>query len=168
MGANGKLTKVEEHEALQYAEDLLAQLLKRSEVMKLLQAEYVIDATKAKKLAIKAENNLINAIEMGIAQRKAQHVSRLEALYRRCLAHKKFSTAERVLAQLGRVHGVEAPKVLQVTSTPQQLDPEFDNRSEQELDFYLNHGCWPEEQAAPKSIVSVIAQTPNDPLKGLH
>lgn len=164
-----RMTKVEEREAVAFAEELLAQLLRAQKVAKLLADEYVVTEAKAKKLVKEAEKNLSNAIDLSTKERQAQHLARLEALYRRCLTAKKFTVCERVLKQIGRVHGVEAPTHVVHTGSA-SVDPEFSERSDAELDFFLEHDCWPEEHPKAKRANGGDSSTMvhDDPLKGLH
>lgn len=163
-----KLTKIEEYEAKAVAQELLAQLVVRSEVSKHLQREYLVTPHTARRIVKAAEEAIMAPDEKDAARARQQHIARLEALYRRSLLAKKFSTCERILSQLGEIHGVKRPQHIVHTGSV-QVDAEFDGRTEQELQFYIDNGHWPEE--APRgTTASAVHQNvdPNDPLKGLH
>lgn len=162
------MTRLEMREAEALAEEALAQMAKRVDVVALMKKEYLCSDQTAQKIVRRAEKRLIEVIDMSVPQRQARYQARLEALYRQCMKHKKFATAERVLFQIAKAEGVAGATKIQAVSPT--IKDDMDNRSEQELDHYLEHGCWPEELQTTNQLTTsvVLSEVANDPLKGLH
>lgn len=95
--------------------------------------------------------------------KRAITVGRLEEVFRQALDRKRYRAAISALELLGKIEGViptaAGNRVVQQV-VHLAMPPEFEGRSEHELEHYATHGLWPEERP------QVVAPLP-DPLAGL-
>lgn len=156
------ISKVEEAEATSLAMEGLAGLAWKPSIVKLLMTNFVIKKTVAQKIVRKAEALMVDEINSSTQGKRARHRKILEHLYRVAMKSKKLSVCANVAQQLGKMDNLEAPQHVVHTAAPK--DDDFDNRSVEELDHYLEHGCFAEELGNPEKKTNVE----NDPLQGLH
>lgn len=78
-------------------------------------------------------------------QQRAKHRRMAERLYSKAFADKKYSTCVNVLRLMTELDGTLSPARVSV-SLPRSKDgqdPEFEDRSKSELDYFATHGEWP-------------------------
>ena len=82
--------------------------------------------------------------EVGKPERRQEYLQILRKLFMDAVHAKDRAEARRVVALMAKIDGMEViPKETGIT--PQKDD--FDDRSENELEFYSDHGHWPEDDA---------------------
>lgn len=160
-----RLTTAEKLQAHGLAMELLAQMQTVQTVKAAMRQKYAISMPQATRIVRTAQEAVTQAIAHNVDRERAKHIRQLEALYRRALKAERLSVCSNILAQLGKARGAEAPQQLEVTHKSEAT--EMDERSEDELQHYIEHACWPEEMPA-KVVAEVKQETAADPLASLH
>lgn len=138
------LTKAERIEAKILAEGMLAKRFSERQVTRALNEKYAMTATAAKRI-IKAVFADWEAEEDDLRKRRRVHQLRtLDDLYRKAYSAKKYNVCLQVERLRSRIEGTQEPErqIVGVVGA----DSDLDDRSLEELEHFVEHGCWPEEQ----------------------
>lgn len=138
-------------------EELIAMVATKADAVTALREKFGCSEATAETVYKEAWAALTVADTAQKPQRQALLVARFEALYRKSWSKGQGAVCLGILRELKSMWGVGAPIQLQISGT----DDEYAGRSVEELEHFLEHGCWPEEK--PKQIPKTV-----DPLAKLH
>jgi hypothetical protein len=142
------ITKIEKQEALLLAQELLSQAQVPDVVRRALKSAYPrMSATMVARTVREAQRLVLATIDESVEQLRGKVVARSDALYRRALRDGKLTVCVELLKLQSKVYGIERPTEVRHSGAVVVRD-DFDDRSEADLRFFLDHGCFPEE--APK------------------
>lgn len=164
MKGKPQMTGAQRLAARYVAQGLIAEMVPRHEIVKRVKKRWKCGDAAAERVYRLAWKDLTEADETQKAERKALVESRLEALYRKCLKAEAWAAALGVLREIKKLHGLDAP-LRGVMATPTATPDALARREERELDYYLEHGHWPEE--APQEAAN-LPRPSKDPLDRLH
>lgn len=156
-----KLSAALRLEAHALAFELLAQCQTDRTIKEALKMQFHITQSVATSILRGAEKAMKAPIDSTAPAKRAQMKRRLEALYRSAHAQKKLTVCATVLRQLTDLEGLNEPIKVDVHDSR-----EFGaGRSVEDLNFYAEHGAWPEEMPDAKPIETIT--TTGDPLAQL-
>lgn len=141
-----RLTREERETAEEIAVELYAACNTGQAVQRVLADHFAIPMAQAKELAIKARRKLYEAevTAVSLSDRKVEHEKLIKRLYRTAEKKGHLRVCEALLRQLAALHQLNAPTRIEVSH---RADP-FEERSEAELEHFVEHGCWPEERSS--------------------
>lgn len=138
-------------------EELIAMVATKSDAVAAIQEKFGCSEATARAVYDEAWAAVTVADNRQKPERQSLLVARFEALYRKSWAKNQGAVCVAILRELKTIWGVGAPIQLQVTDS----ENAYAGRSIQELEHFVEHGCWPDEK--PKQIAK-----PVDPLDKLH
>jgi hypothetical protein len=159
----GRLTPAVRTAALIFAEEHLAQLFADAEVSAKLQKRFHCTPAVGNAVVREALERLREADVDDKATRTARMHASIGRLYRKAEKAGRLQVCRGLLSDLRRMQGLDAPLKVAHQAASQQGDET--NRTDAELEFYLEHGFYPDEaprQGKPK------LQPAQDPLAKLH
>ncbi len=161
-----RLDKVERMEAELLADEMLCQRVTERSIVAALREEYAgISAGVARGILKRAIKVMQAQVEKQRPHRRAQQIASLDRLYERAVTGKKYAAALGVQKLLAKIEGTEKPQKHHHTGIAVPVvatDAEFDDRSIEELDFYAEHGHWPDEGAEQDEDEPVAPETARD------
>lgn len=156
---------------LDIAEGHMTALLPSSEVSLRLQKDEGLTSTQARKVMIAVRKRWAHedANPQGRKDYKAEQVRRIMSLYRDAKAGKYYGVCAKLESLLAKMHGTLEPKKHDHRGIPAPAvaageKDEFDGRSIEDLDFYVEHGHFPEEATGAVEDVTAEGPTPDFPL----
>jgi hypothetical protein len=156
LGASKRL------EAHALAVELLSQCQTDHTVLQALKKQYGVKHSTARSMLRRAEKAMAEDISADLLRRRAVMRKRLEGLYRKAMSANKLTVCANVLRQLSELDSLNEPIKVDVNH-----QVEFGaGRSVEDLNFYAEHGAWPEEMG--RDVIETTA-TPakEDPLAAL-
>lgn len=148
-------------EAHALALELLCQCQTNHTIVEALKKQYNCSHMVARTLLNSAAKALRAPIDETTPQKRTMMRKRLESLYRRAMATGKLTVCAQVLKQLSELEGLDEPIKVDVYDSR-----EFGaGRSTEDLTFYAENGCWPEE--APGGAPTAQHFNNGDPLAAL-
>lgn len=156
-----RLTRAKRLEARFLAEEGMAELRPERDILRDIEARFCVSEQAARDVYLEAWHGLSKAEAEDRAQRRGQMERVLTRLYRKCWEARQWNTCARVAKELKDLFGLDAPIKVEGLVLGQSSAEE--ERSDADLDYYSEHGHWPEE--APRKIV---APPSADPLARLH
>lgn len=157
-----KLTKALRLEARYMAEDGIAELRPEHVVVKEMAKRFKVTEQAARRVYNEAWKLLSEAEQVDRSTRRGKMELTLEALYRKALTARQYGVCARIAKELKDLFGLNSPIKVEGLGTLGQNEEE--SRSDGDLEFYDQHGHWPEE--APKQ--AKASDLPRDPLAELH
>lgn len=146
------------------AEVWIAELYTEPEVRKKLQDKFKCTPEVARKIYRDAVSLMVQEDLNQKPERIAIMLRSMGRLYRKCWDKERFQTCLGVLREIKRLQGLDAPlKLAGVLPTPDEQD----QRTEVELQYYMDHGFWPEEKPRAPAL-KVEDRRALDPLQKLH
>jgi hypothetical protein len=147
-----RLTALERAEAKLVVEAMLCKRVDTRTIETALQEQYAMSVPSARHLVKVAIAEMQAAVAAAAPHRRAQQIASLDRLYERALDAGKFMSALGVQRLLAKIEGTEKPRKHQHSGIPapvvaavSAVDPEFEGKSEDELNYYAEHGWWPGE-----------------------
>lgn len=154
-----KLSKSLKLEAHALALELMCQMNTDRTIVEALKRQYRVSHSTARGLLNSAARAMKANVDETTVQKRAVMRRRLEALYRRAFQANKLTVCAQVLRQLTQLEGLDEPIKVDIHDRR-----EFgEGRSVEELNFYADHGCWPEEMPGAQVSPSQHS-TSHDPL----
>lgn len=142
-----RLTEMERFEAKLVVAGMLAKMDRPMVIRRQLEATYRkarISDDVFSRLLRDVRKEWATQAEVAKPERRQEYLQILRQLFTDAVEAKDGAEARRVIALMGKFDGMEViPKDTGIT--PQEDD--FDGRSENELEFYGDHGHWPEDDA---------------------
>lgn len=145
------------------AEVWIAELYTEPEVRKKLQDQFKCSPETARKIYRAAVSLMVQEDQNQKPERTAIMLRAMGRLYRKCWDKQRYQTCATVLREIKRMQGLDAPLKLASLPTPQEQE----DRTERELQYYLDHGHWPEEAPRAPATASGLPDR-SDPLQKLH
>lgn len=162
-----KLTPALRARALLTAEEMLADLHSEPEIRVALVKRYRCTENVANALVREALARLREADDGDKATRTARMYASIGKLYRTAHKAERYAVCRNLLADLRRMQGLDAPLKVQPVAAGQGTDEQ--QRTDQELEYFLEHGYYPEEAPRPAGGAAARKQpASNDPLAKLH
>lgn len=148
-----RLTALERTEAKLVVEAMLCKRVDTRTIEAALQEQYAMSVPSARHLVKVAIADMQAAVAAAAPHRRAQQIASLDRLYERALDAGKFMSALGVQRLLAKIEGTEKPQKHQHSGIPapvavaavSAIDPEFVDKTEDELNYYGAHGWWPGE-----------------------
>ncbi len=145
-----RLSLMDKRDAMQAAEEMLMRRVTERAIAIALMARYDISLRSGQRLVSEAIKEMVWAVNKAATHRRAQQIASLDRLYERCLDAGKFQAAIATQKLLAKIEGNEKPLKHHHMELPAPVAPdkdEFDGRSIEDLDYYVEHGHFPEEAA---------------------
>jgi len=143
------------------AEELLLKRTTEPTIRRTLQLQFGITEHQAGLLLRRAIKRMQDAVEKQRPHRRAQQIASLDRLYEQAVSTGRLSAAVQVQRLLAKIEGTEKPVQVHHTGIPVTgAVDEMDGRDTEELEFFADHGYWPEE--APPDAPGALAATPDD------
>lgn len=155
------ITGVIRNAARLYAEELIAQLFTPAEVQRKLATRYRVSPCVADGICKEALAELRRADDGDRENRMARMVAQIGKLYRDAHKEKRYAVCRQLLADVRRMQGIEGALKLDVREEANSLS----TRSDEELEYFKEHGYWPEE--APRAAGKAPAKASDNPLERL-
>ena len=154
MTTRKTLTALEKIEAGILTEEMFLKGTSERAIVGVLVTQYAITKGVARAMLNRCIKDMQGQVAKAKPYRRDQLIARLDALYERCLDAKKYGVANSVLAQMAKILGAEKPQRHVHTGTVAvgaagAEDPEFAGKTPDELDYYAEHGHWPEDSNEP-------------------
>jgi hypothetical protein len=146
IGLNG----IAKLRVFEFTENLMSQAVPRSQVLDQVMAQFSITEDVARRIYSAVNIEYTAVWSEGKAERAKVYERNLMGLYRIAMAKESYGVAERVIARLGRMWGVEG--TLKV-SIDDNVMSEFEGRTGEELQHFITNGYWPHEERKPLALV---------------
>jgi hypothetical protein len=160
------LSAYERGEALALADEAMLRLVLPRRITALLRQQYSMSQNAAKRLLAEAEAAVDEAMSTGIARRRQGHIRSLARLYERAWLDGKLAVGLGVLKAIADVEGYNRAIKVDVSDARSDADIESDwdrdaaGRPPAEIQYYLAHGCWPEESPTPTNGAGAATEAP--------
>lgn len=126
---------------------MIARLSSRAECIAMLQEGYRFNVVSAEGLYAEVWREIRVLDEQTLPERRARLQATLEAVCAAAFADKQYPACIAAVREIKKMFGVDMP--LKVQALPSGKATEFGERSEADLEFFSEHGYWPEEVAQP-------------------
>jgi hypothetical protein len=156
---NGKLSSAGRTAARMMAEELIALLWAERDVAEKVAEKFRVSMQVARAVYREAAAALKAADDGDRPERIARNLAAIGKLYRDAHAEKRYAVCRQLLADIRRVHGLDAP--LKVQGLPPAVESDLTSRTDAELEFYSDNGYWPEEAPRPTDHPGVQKKTPS-------
>jgi len=150
-------------EARYLAEDLLAELKPEREIVKAIAARFGCREQAARRLYNEAWRGLALAEAEGRAERRGRMERTLELLFQKAFTARQWAVCERIAKGLRALGGLDAPIKVEGLVPGARSGGAEEERTDAELDYYAEHGHWPEEAPKKAKVAPAV-----DPLERLH
>jgi hypothetical protein len=167
-----RLTQAEKAEALLLAEEMLCSRVQEPVIVEALLEQFPgISKAVGKRIARQALKEMVEAVQEQAPHRRAQQLASLDRLYEKALTAGKYGAAVGVQRLIAKLEGNEKPKPKPWDKPKPEVGAkgpvdEFEGRSEEDCDYYAEHGHFPEE--APGAADDDNAEASADPVFPLH
>lgn len=145
-----RMTPAERIEAQLLAEEMLCRRTQQPVIVAALVAEFAgISEAVAKRIAVQALKDMVANVKANAPHRREQQLASLDRLYERALEAGKYGAAVSAQRLIATLEGNAKPKPKPWDRKPEAAAApeadEFEGRSEDECDYYAEHGYFPDE-----------------------
>lgn len=158
------LTRALRLQARYAAEDMIAELQPEREIVKVIASRFEVSEQVGRDVYNEAFKLLAAAEQVDRPTRRGKMEMVLEKLYRDAHRARQYGVCARIAKELKDLFGLNAPIKVEGLLPGARSPDDPENRTDAELEYYDQHGHWPEE--APRR--AKASDLPKDPLASIH
>lgn len=125
--------------------DMISQCAGRQAILNQLQMGG-LTMLAAEQLHAEVWRDIRTVEEQSLPERRQRLLATLEAVVHGAFAEKQYAAVVAAVREIKKMFGVDAPTKFQPIAPGAATY--FAGRTDEELEYHLEHGCWPEEVAA--------------------